>query len=164
VLFSQTQIGDGGAGPYYGVFPLGFWDGRGDGLKPWGEGDGFVGVLSRPFPLVDAWNDLSGLPSEDLLNRDEEEYERQYDAFEEHYSHTSRVDGAIPLCHRGCALRVWLVVTGSEAGHLWLDDRADHTGLAPVQLKSGARGAFARWYDEWLDEALQALVGAARQD
>src|SRR6185503_8101468 len=54
--------GNGGAGPFYGVFPLGMFDGAGDELEPWREGDGIVGVLSAPFPLVDEWN----LPAERL--------------------------------------------------------------------------------------------------
>src|SRR5262249_3382204 len=51
-------IGNGGAGPYYGVFPLGQMDGTGERFNSWREKDGFVGVLSEPFPLRDAWNDL----------------------------------------------------------------------------------------------------------
>src|SRR5689334_12537626 len=42
-------LGDGGAGPYYGVFRLGEMD-DGHGFQNWKEGDGFVGVLSKPFP------------------------------------------------------------------------------------------------------------------
>jgi hypothetical protein len=151
-----TQIGDGGAGPYYGIFPLGFIDGTSGELHQWEEGDGFIGVLSTPFPLHGAWNDLSGMPPKDLLDTNEEAYERQLDAFEERYWDASRLDGAIPLCHQGCALRVWLIVTGSEVGHLWSDGRADNSGLAPMELKDGSRATFSSWYREWLEEALQA--------
>src|SRR5262249_9650414 len=37
-----TQVGDGGAGPFYGVFPLGFIDGSSSELQRWEEEDGFV--------------------------------------------------------------------------------------------------------------------------
>ena len=54
-----ANIGNGGAGPYYGVFPLGKMDGIHE-LKPWSERDGFIGMLSEPFPLTHGWNDPSG--------------------------------------------------------------------------------------------------------
>lgn len=57
-----TSIGDGGAGPYYGVFRLGKMD-SGFGFKSWQEDDGFIGILSQPFPLNNEWNDLTSRPS-----------------------------------------------------------------------------------------------------
>ena len=53
------------------------------------------------------------MPSSELQLTDEHEYERQYDEFEKRYWDSSRVNGAIPICEIGCALRIWLVVTGS---------------------------------------------------
>lgn len=159
-----TQIGDGGAGPFYGVFPLSCWDGAGADLDRWEEGDGCIGTLAEPFPLVNAWNDLTGLPADELQENDEAEYERQYEAFEQRYYDASRMNGAIPICTLGCALRIWLIVTGPEAGYLWSDDRADHGGLAPITLKNGIRATFADWYREWLDEALQSTEPAAWEE
>lgn len=46
-----TEIGNGGAGPYYGLFPFGQLD---DG-RSWEQGD-LIGDVSRPFPHVEAWN------------------------------------------------------------------------------------------------------------
>ena len=152
-----SHIGNGGAGPYYGVFPLGQMDSTGEEFESWNERDGFVGVLSESFPLRDAWNDLSGRPSEKLLETDLEEYERQRDEFEKIYCDAARTNGAFPICHIGCALRIWLVVSGEEAGHLWLDRRADDTGLSPLTLKNNLRATFSSWYEEWLDDALQTL-------
>jgi len=37
------ELGDGGAGPFYGVFPLGFMDDNFD-LRLWQENDGIVGL------------------------------------------------------------------------------------------------------------------------
>jgi hypothetical protein len=148
-----TQISNGGPGPYYGIFPLGQMDDTGGTLQAWP--DGFVGILAEPFPHRDAWNDLSGMPAGDLLSTDESEYWRRLEVFEKKYWGPSVTNGAIPICHEGCALRIWLVITGEEAGHLWEDRRAESTGLLPVVLKNGSRATFSAWYAEWLADALQ---------
>jgi SMI1 / KNR4 family (SUKH-1) len=126
-----TEVGNGGAGPFYGVFPLGRMDDN-FGLRTWHENDGFVGVLSEPFPLRDEWNDTSSQPSAELANRDESEYWKQMDMFQSKYWRSSLVNGAIPICHEGCALRIWLVLTGPQAGYLWEDRRAEYAGLKPL--------------------------------
>ena len=46
-----TEIGSGGAGPYYGLFPFG----QRDDSVSWEEGD-LVGDVSQPFPHAGAWN------------------------------------------------------------------------------------------------------------
>jgi hypothetical protein len=151
------QIGNGGAGPYYGILPLGCMDGASAGLQSWSERDGLLGVLSESFPHRDAWNDLSGMPAEELTHTNQHEYERRLEAFEKSYWASERVNGALPICHMGCALRIWLVVSGEEMGHLWRDGRADDTGLSPLPLKDGSRATFSSWYREWLEEVLRAL-------
>lgn len=152
-----TAIGNGGAGPYYGVFPLEKMDGLGSEFQPWAEDDGFVGVLSEPFPLTDEWNELQGMPSDELLKTDEPEYNRQFDQFEEKYLNSALVNGAIPICHQGCALRIWLVVTGVQAGHLWHDGRSDYTGMTPLRLSDGTPATFSPWYSEWLENAFHQI-------
>jgi hypothetical protein len=150
-----TAVGNGGAGPFYGVFPLGKIDGARAQLDSWSEADGFVGVLSQPFPLTDAWNDLRGRPPDELAKADEHEYWTQVDQFESRYSTSSLVNGAIPICHEGCALRIWLVLTGGQAGYVWRDGRADRTGLTPLRLADGSPMTFSLWYTEWLENALK---------
>jgi hypothetical protein len=154
------QVGNGGAGPAYGLFKLGEID---DGFdeKPWTENDGFVGTLSKSFPHADPWNDTSDMPIYDESRADdlkwEEEYERQYELWQGRYWNTEIVNGAIPICHVGCAVRQWLVVTGPEAGNVWDDFRTDHKGLRPLQQKEGGRVTFLLWYRSWLEQALQSL-------
>jgi SMI1/KNR4 family protein SUKH-1 len=151
-----SKIGNGGAGPYHGVFPLGI-DASDFEPRPWRERDGLVGVLSAPFPLREPWNDLTGMPPDDLLDADEDEYDRQRAVFESRHWRTAIVNGAFPICHIGCALRIWLVLTGDEAGRLWRDGRADLTGLSPVRLSDGSPAIFSSWYREWLDGCLIGL-------
>jgi hypothetical protein len=154
------RVGNGGAGPYYGLFPLGKMDSSFD-LKRWREGDGFVGILSQPFPLVQAWNDLTDQPQEDDVlagsPSTETEFDRQIKIWESKYWDTSRVNGAIPICHMGCAYRQWLIVTGPERGNIWCDDRASYGGLHPLKGDGGTRFSFLDWYCDWLKKACELL-------
>jgi hypothetical protein len=145
-----TRIGNGGAGPYYGLFMLEEMD-NGSGFGPWGV---FVGVLSEPFPHTTGWNDLAGLPAESLVETAIKRYDDQIEAFDRKYWDTRLVNGAFPICHLGCALRHWLIVTGPESGNVWSDCRAEYSGLSPVQSTTKPRLTFFDWYREWLDEAL----------
>ena len=63
-----------------------------------------------------AWNDLSRMPG-DSVDGNEEEREQLMEAFERQYWDPRFIDGAIPICHLGCALRQLLVITGPEAGN-----------------------------------------------
>jgi hypothetical protein len=147
-----TRVGNGGAGPYYGLFRLGEMD---DGFDygPWGD---FVGRLSSPFPHSEAWNDLTGKP-DDQAAMESAEYDGLIEAFDRRYYETRQVDGAIPICHLGCALRHWLVITGPEAGNVWCDDRADYEGLHPLVAHGRDRTTFFGWYRDWLDDVLSKV-------
>lgn len=148
------HVGRGGAGPAYGLFNLGEMDKCHD-FAAWKEGDGFVGKLAAPFPYDAPWNDLTGRPSSELAEKDEDEYYRLQEQFERRYF--CPTNGAIPICHLGCALRQWLVVSGKEAGHVWNDNTADYKGFEPESDRSSRRVSFFRWYRRWLDEAVAIL-------
>lgn len=147
-----VRVGNGGAGPFYGLFRLGEMD-DGFGHGPWGA---FVGRLSSPFPHSGPWNDLAGKP-DDQAAMNSEEYDALIEAFERRYFDTCQVEGAIPICHVGCALRQWLIITGPEAGNVWCDDRADYKGLHPLKSHGRDRTTFFEWYRDWLDEVLSKV-------
>jgi len=153
-----TEIGNGGAGPFYGVFPFGMQDSMRD-LCRWEDG-GLVGDLSRPFPHRTEWNLPSAFwderpdPGPDVSDEEEDRLMEEWDArLDREYWSPSLTDGAIPVCHRGCALRVWLVILGPERGHVWADDRVDEGGLYPIPGSSGDRATFSDWYLAWLKES-----------
>jgi hypothetical protein len=148
-----TSTGNGGAGPYNGIFALGEMD-HGFGHREWKERDGSVGTLSASFPFQTPWNDLTGMPSANLADEDEDVYDAQMRAFENRYWSPSLVDGAIPISHAGCAIRILLVVTGNQRGFLWRDSRSEYTGLAPLCLADGTPATFSGWYTEWLLKTL----------
>jgi hypothetical protein len=85
------------------------------------------------------------------MKRDETEYDRQIEQFEGRYWSSELMNGAFPICHEGCALRIWLLVTGEQAGKLWEDRRSEYKGLRPVLL-AGSAATFSEWYSEWLDD------------
>jgi hypothetical protein len=153
-----TEVGNGGAGPYYGLFKLGErMDLR--SLVQWREDDGVVGTLRAPFPHTGPWNDLTGEPTED--DEENDDFYQRMAAFEERYFSPRHVDGAVPVADLGCALGHWLVVTGPEAGNIWCDFRADRRGIVPLSRDDGARVTFLQWYCDWLTEALRQLTTPA---
>ena len=77
------------------------------------------------------------MPPDDLLEKNEKEYWRQMGEFEETYWSSELINGAIPICHQGCALHIWLVVTGPHAGKLWDDRRKEYEGIRPLELADG---------------------------
>ena len=158
-----TDVGAGGAGPAYGVFPLV----ERDGIWRWeGDGGDMVSDLTKPWPHTEPWN-LDGhplwdaVPDEDDERFDAESFEDAYDAWQEEfyrvYWEPQWTTGAICLCHHGCALRDWLVVSGSERGHMWHDATAATLGLSPCTAANGQRMTFVDWYLRWIDELLQRL-------
>lgn len=149
-------VGNGGAGPAYGVFRLGEMD-DGVGSMKWDSMDGFVGDLKVSFPFCESWNDLNGMPQVESLC--DEVQDHLFEAFDQVYFRP--LDGAIPICHRGCALRDWLVISGSEAGNVWRDDRADYGGIYPFTLPGKERVTFYQWYCAWLDDVLH-MLGTAK--
>ena len=156
------EVGNGGAGPYYGLFKLGEQD-NGMGFVSWEDGY-LLGDPAIPFGYEDKWNLPDTFWSEGPYNKEwanEEEADSAHEAWdarmEELYWALSVMNGAIPICHCGCALRQWLVVTGSERGNVWGDDRADCQGVYPLIGHAGKHKTFSEWYTSWLDEAIGLL-------
>ena len=147
------QAGRGGVGPGYGLFNFQEMD-HCEEHRRWTPGDGVVGLLAEPFPHTEEWNDLSGRPPDELLDTDEDGYWELLSAWEERY--WGPLNGAIPICHRGCNLWDWLVVAGPEASNVWVDSRADYWGLAPVKTVNKRRMSFFAWYQDWIDETMAA--------
>ena len=91
---------------------------------------------------------------------DDEEYDRIERARSRAYFAPELTNGAIPICHHGCAIRDWLVVSGPEAGNVWTDDRASDGGIFPVTTRGRERTSFLEWYWDWLQAARRTVVGA----
>ena len=161
-----TEVGAGGAGPTYGVFPVrrepdNTWRWHGDGADLTS-----VPLLTRPFPVQRigsaALADLrQSCPDEDDFD-DEEAFDAAIQAYDERVEALLWDDaltaGAICLEHIGCAQRTWLVVSGPARGQMWDDPRVDGLDLRPVVGSGGSTPVtFAAWYLRWLDAAERAM-------
>lgn len=150
-------VGAGGAGPHYGVFPVhrtdtGFWQWIGSGADL-----NVLDLVAEPFPerladevVAQLQNDA---PDEDEFE-DYDDYEAAFEAWEQRVSEilwtSERTTGAICLCDIGCAMRVWLVVTGPERGLMYDDRRCDMDDLSALVTDAGEPVTFGRWYLGWL--------------
>ncbi len=160
-----TSIGNGGAGPFYGLFPLGMSD-YGLELASWEKG-GLIGNPALPFQHSEAWNLPPEFwaeepdPGEEVSVEKEDELWAAWDKkLEAEYWNPRVMHGAIPICHEGCALRDWLIVAGPLTGNIWRDMRIDSAGIAPIRKDDGTPMSFLDWYCNWLDTQLGAQTSA----
>ena len=145
-------VGNGGAGPHYGLFRLGETEGSDGTSLPWKEGI-YDSALRQPWPHRTAWN-LREMGEAILALPDEAKYSARKE-WSARYGDPALVAGAFPICNLGFGLRDWLVVTGPEAGNVWRDSRMDARGLIPYEREDGHRWTFMDWYLHWLNGALR---------
>jgi hypothetical protein len=119
-------VGDGGAGPYYGLYPLKYTYEQMGWIEP--------GDIRKPFPLDRRWNE-----------QDYAEPGEYYDLPADADLH----DGCIMLSHQGCAYWSFLVVSGKERGKVWDDFTSADGGMRPTGQD------FLTWYEWWLDTGLR---------
>lgn len=138
-----TTIGNGGSGPAYGLFSLQNWQLELDIDDP--------RFLATPFPHTGKWNLLQEFDT----SRDDYTDTEAFQQWEQEYFSNRHITGSMRICHYGCAIYYLLVVTGEEAGHIWVDDRSSDYGIYPALSKTtGDKLSFSAWYDEWLTENL----------
>lgn len=123
-----TQIGNGGIGPYYGLYSL-------DQAVSDDPGHKCRGFLASSFPLTEFFNpfDVDNDVTDDGL-------------FDDGY-----ICGSIVLSHQGCGYYDRLVITGPQAGQVWSDGRVSDQGIAPLGCD------FYTWYDRWVTDAIYKL-------
>ncbi len=147
-----TDVGAGGAGPFYGLFPVRrrgdggwFWDGDGGELPDFARiGEAFP-TARVPEAALDALE--AQKPDEDAFD-DVEDFDAAYDVWDVRLEallyQPSMTVGAICIAHEGCAYRDWLAVSGSARGTMWEDPRCIDMDLRPINL------TFGDWYFQWL--------------
>lgn len=114
--FIRTQ-GDGGLGPYSGVLRL---------REALGAATRTEGArVHRRFPHLESWNlrqaeAIANLTPAMSARARERVLRRWTVRHRDAYSAPALLDGAMPVCDLGCGYLMWLVVTGSNAGHVRL--------------------------------------------
>ena len=155
-----TQMGNGGAGPYYGVQTL---ENALNESLVYPDSDSH-NILSKPFPHTEAWACFDEL--DEIYERMEAAQEAgnialEEAAFEEKYDLIGGPEhnyGILNVCHFGCGIMMFLVVTGEERGNMWTDDRMNDSGIFPFEeMKVVERITFLDWYECWLNQNLLEL-------
>jgi hypothetical protein len=133
---------NGGAGPYYGIFPL-------EKLVIGVPGH----LLTQPFLYKSWWN---GIKPPDWWNYEQTSIQREMDYFDEYH-----LQGSLRVAHEGSGYYLLLVLTGPERGHIWGDYRVSDGGIMPItrfennDYLSTNRLDFVSWYESWLDFGLR---------
>lgn len=147
-----TKVGNGGAGPFYGLEP--FENALFDDLD-YKRTDSLLNP-AKPFLHTTYWNS-EFKPTGDM-SENEEAYSQQLAQFEERYFDKELVNGMIAICNYGCGVRINLVVNGREYGNIWTDDRANDGGIYPsgeTGSSNSERLTFFNWYELWADNCLK---------
>lgn len=129
-----TEIGNGGAGPYYGIHPLGTKQsieldriGQPATLRPKASPDitGGGGGTHGPDPEPDMMSD--------------EEYDEWV---------ARLVQGLLNIGEQGCSYETMLVITGENRGKVVYLDLDSHGSFFTYEAN------FLDWYERWLDETI----------
>jgi hypothetical protein len=148
------DIGNGGAGPGYGLWPVGRWDPtnrRLESIEPpsWPDAPG------KPFPHSQPWNvRATAIGPPPSAKADPAEHDRYHQKLDVITWAAGNADSALPIIDLGCAIRLLLVVAGAERGHVWIDDRASDAGIYPAAVPGRDRMTFAEVYNDWLDQSV----------
>ena len=157
-----TLIGNGGAGPFYGVHSLeesriNFYDNSDKANHQYFD-------LSKAFPHTKGWNVEKEL--EELYEKIEEaneagDVELEEELFEQKWEMIGGKEhdfGRLNTTDYGCGIQISLIVNGQEKGNMWTDDRTNDAGLYPTtELGNKDKINFLDWYELWLDNSLTEI-------
>ena len=139
------QVGDGGAGPAYGIFSL-------NTAVPYQRRSTPQDILKTPFPHRDSFNPFKDDdPYYDEIDRKLESGE--ITESEADWLMEYETSGTIALCHEGCGHLHRLVVSGPSRGEMWMDSTCSDQGYFSLQA------SFLDWYERWVDQILESKSG-----
>jgi hypothetical protein len=155
-----TEVGNGGAGPFYGISGVPAQYGLDD--------------LAAPFAYTKYTQEKSGSNLRQQINEldeSDEDFDEKYEELTLKYWAENNANGALHICDYGCGLRFFLVLNGTERNHIWFDACADFDGFSPVYIPTTGfstewchqnqdtdqRVSFAQWYEAWLDWAIRSV-------
>ena len=132
-----SEIGNGGVGPGFGLKSL-F-----DSIIDFKLRNRPCICLNKEFPYQEKWNE-SWIASFD--------WDDDYPESEivDKYMNTKHIFGCLQIGHWGHGCTFLLVVNGTEFGNIWLDNRADYSGISPVLNYENKHITFSEWYSDWI--------------
>lgn len=133
-------IGNGGAGPFYGLLPLT----ENDSYNPDLNAD-FPFTKENPLNLIALYDEVEFLlTNQGILNLDES---------------LMRVENGIKiLSHEGCGMYSILIMRGEEYGNVWYLDLANDAGAYPyTSPDTGGPMKFFEWLEIWLDRSIAEI-------
>lgn len=154
------EIGNGGAGPGYGLSGIEYED-----VIPEKLYQENYEILSKPFSLTEAWNDL------DLIVNNNTDFVTNNDT----YFDDKFIQGTLTITNYGCGIYGMLVITGEQSGKIWIDDRTNDNGIYPATLSfchafhdtdtddlypnnyEEQPLSFYDWYEDWLNRSLHQI-------
>lgn len=157
------EVGNGGAGPGYGLSGLSEIKSE-DVISEKLYQENYE-ILSKPFPLTEAWNDL------DLIVTNNTGSVTNNDA----YFDDKFIQGTLTITNYGCGIYAMLVITGEQSGKIWIDDRTNDNGIYPTSLNfchafhdtnpddshldsdQEQPLNFYDWYEDWLNRSLDQI-------
>lgn len=157
------EIGNGGAGPGYGLSGLSGIESE-DVIPEKLYPENYE-ILSKPFPLTKAWNDLDL-----IVNNNTDLVSKNDDYFDDKFIH-----GTLTITNYGCGIYAMLVITGEQSGKIWIDDRTNDNGIYPASLSfchafhdispddshpnsnEDQPLSFYDWYEDWLNRSLDQI-------
>jgi hypothetical protein len=125
-------VGNGGAGPGYGIWPLD--EAFRKDSKKYGKT-----VLSTPFEHMHA---VGEGPNKSLIGNTGWE---------------ARHQGCLYLCDHGCGMHNFLVVTGPAKGQVWTDYTCERQGVWPSEFSFNAW--YKNWLNESLMRVYANMLG-----
>lgn len=147
-----TEIGNGGAGPFYGLEPIEnalFYD------LDYKHQEMLLNP-SMPFLLTESWN--INFEASETGEQNPDKYNSELDKFDNEYFDPEYMNGVISICNYGCGVRLNLVVNGAEYGHIWTDDRTNDNGIYPsFELGNKQKVKFLDWYELWLENSINEI-------
>ncbi len=136
-------VGNGGAGPGYGMFPLE------TGIEYHRELPE-KSCLSQEFPHADYYNPYDDITLDTYRSQLSagKISEAEYDAI------LSRSNfGTLVVCHEGSGHLHRMIVSGPARGSIWIDSTCSDQGFIPLEV------SFLEWYERWIDDVLLGKGG-----
>lgn len=151
-----TEIQNGGAsyilqekGPYYGIYSIE------ESIKANQE---WEIDLTQKFPLTedldygDLYNAEPDWEKHVWRCENDEQYQANIQRALDQYQNTSMLEGTLPICDYGCGDFFRLVVTGKNAGQIWVDSGViNDTGFYSLNVN------ILTFFENWLDRKIEIL-------